>query len=184
MEHVSVNCEEFDNLLIKNFNLDTLFSSIEQYHYISLALFNMKSFDETLFNYIKKNYTSFEKLKSLEFLGYNIRRIGTLKEISLNFGELQTEIIRYFFHKGPIKVNSNSPQEIQKNFLIEEVEEEETFDYDQIEFEYEASHNFFGETWRNRTQCSSCFSRKDFKLNSGLEQSKQYGCIGIQLLQY
>jgi hypothetical protein len=137
MKHVSVNCEEFDNLLIKHFNLDTLFSIIEQYHYIPIALFNLKSFDEALFNYIKKNYTSLEKLKLLESFGYNIQRIGTLTEISLNFGELQTEIIRYFFHKGPRKVNSNSPQEIQKNFLIEEVEEEETFDYDQIEFEYE-----------------------------------------------
>jgi hypothetical protein len=120
MKHVSVNCEEFDNLLIKHFNLDTLFSIIEQYHYIPLALFNMKSFDEALFNYIKNNYTSFEKLKSLEFLGYKIRRIGTLKEISLSFGEVQAEIIRNFFERKE-----------KENF------EEEIFDYDQIEFEYE-----------------------------------------------
>jgi hypothetical protein len=112
-------CEEFDNLVIKNFNLDTLFSIIEQYQYIPLALFNMKSFDEALINYIKKNYTSFEKLKSLEYLGYNIRRIGTLKEISLSFEEVQAEIIRNFFER-------------KENDIFEE-----EFDYDQIEFEYE-----------------------------------------------
>jgi hypothetical protein len=112
-------CEEFDNLVIKNFNLDTLFSIIEQYQYIPLALFNMKSFDEALINYIKKNYTSFEKLIYLEYLGYNIRRIGTLKEISLSFEEVQEEIIRNFFER-------------KENDIFEE-----EFDYDQIEFEYE-----------------------------------------------
>jgi hypothetical protein len=127
MEHVSVNCEEFDNLVIKNFNLDTLFSIIDRYRYIPLALFNMKSFDEALFKYIKKNYTSFEKLKSLEYLGYNIQRIGTLKEVSLSFDEVQAEIIRNFFDRK----ETNFTEKIQKeNF-------EEIFDYEKIEFEYE-----------------------------------------------
>jgi hypothetical protein len=107
--------------------LDTLFSIIDRYRYIPLALFNMKSFDEALFKYIKKNYTSFEKLKSLEYLGYNIQRIGTLKEVSLSFDEVQAEIIRNFFDRK----ETNFTEKIQKeNF-------EEIFDYEKIEFEYE-----------------------------------------------